>query len=65
MSNPVTPEFAAALASAQGVGLSPEGAADAAKFATLVLGNSAKAFGKLAFEDEPSGYTAAQRRNAP
>ncbi len=65
MSNGITPEFAAALADAQGVSITPEGSADAARFAALVLGNSAKAFGKLAFEDEPAGYTAAMRRNAP
>jgi hypothetical protein len=63
MSNPVSPETAAALLEAQGS--SVENAADVAKFATLVLGNSARAFATLAFEDEPSGYTAAQRRNAP
>ena len=65
MSIDISPESASALAKAQGVELSLQGAADAAKFAALVLGNSAKAFAALAFEDEPSGYAAAQRRNAP
>ena len=61
----VTPELAAALVSAQGVTPTPESAAADSRFATLVLGNAAKAFAQLAFEEEPSGYTAAQRRNAP
>ena len=59
MTQPVTPELAAALVGAQGVAATPEAAAAAARFATLVLGNSAEAFAQLAFEDEPSGYTAA------
>ena len=33
--------------------------------AALLLENSAKAFAQLAFEAEPSGYTAALRKNAP
>ena len=65
MSIDITPESASVLVKAQGVELSSQGAADAAKFAATVLGNSAKAFAALAFEDEPSGYAAAQRRNAP
>ena len=65
MSNPVSPEVAAALVNAQGVAPTEESAADDARFASLVLGNSAKAFAQLAFEDEPSGYAAAMRRNAP
>jgi hypothetical protein len=63
MAKPVSPETAAALLEAQGG--STESAADVAKFATMVLGSSARAFATLKFEDEPSGYTAAQRRNAP
>ena len=65
MTKPVSPEVAGALVSAQGVTPSVESAAEDARFATLVLGNSAKAFAQLVFEDEPSGYTAALRRNAP
>ena len=61
----VTPELAGALVSAQGVTPTPESAAADARFAALVLGNSAKAFAQLAFEAEPSGYTAALRRHAP
>ena len=65
MTKPLSPEVAGALVSAQGVTPTVESAADDARFATLVLGNSAKAFAQLAFEDEPSGFAGALRRNAP
>ena len=65
MTESVTPELAGALIAAQGVTPTPESAAADARFAALVLGNSAKAFAQLAFEAEPSGYTAALRRHAP
>lgn len=65
MSESITHDTAAALAKAQGVPITPGAAADTAKFAALVLGNSAKAFASLAFETEPSGYTAAMRTHAP
>ena len=65
MTLPLTAEHAGALVSAQGVTPTPESAAADARFAALVLGNAAKAFAQLAFEEEPSGYTAALRKNAP
>ena len=65
MTASITPELAGALVTAQGVTSTPESAAADARFAALVLGNSAKAFAQLAFEDEPSGYTAALRKNTP
>ena len=65
MTNPINPGLAGALIAAQGVTPTPESAAADARFATLVLGNAAKAFAQLAFEAEPSGYTAALRKNAP
>jgi hypothetical protein len=58
-------ELAAALVSAQGVTPTPEGPAEDAKWARAVLERSAGAFARLAFEAEPSGFTAAQRRAAP
>ena len=63
--NPLKPADAAALLAAQGIEATPEGAEAGARFATLVLGKSAKAFAQLAFEDEASGYTAALRKGAP
>ncbi len=65
MTNPINPDLAAALLVAQGLASTPESAEAGARFATLVLGNSAKAFAQLAFEEEPSGYTASLRKNAP
>ena len=65
MTNPLNPDLAAALLAAQGAVSTPENTEAAARFATLVLANSAKAFAQLAFEDEPSGYTAALRKHAP
>jgi hypothetical protein len=61
----LAPEVAGALVSAQGITPTPESAADDARFASLVLGNAAKAFAQLAFEAEPAGYPAAQRKHAP
>ena len=65
MHKPVSPEVAGALVSAQGVTPTSESAAADARFATLVLGNAAKAFAQIAFEAEPSGYTAALRKHSP
>jgi hypothetical protein len=64
MSQPVPTEVAAALVAAQGISSTPESADANARFATLVLGKSAAAFSRLAFEEEPAGYTAALRSNA-
>jgi len=64
MTTPLTSDAAATLLAAQGVAVTPEGAEANARFATLQLGNAAKAFGRLEFEREPSGYTAALRANA-
>ena len=65
MSPTITSDTVADLFAAQGIAISAESSAGAAKFTALVLGNSAKVFATLAFEDEPSGYTAALRKNAP
>lgn len=65
MTNSIHPDVAAALLGAQGIASTPESAEAGARFATLVLGKSAKAFAQLAFEDEASGYTAALRKGAP
>ena len=64
MTTPLTPEAAAALMAAQGFTATPEGADANARFATLQVGNAAREFAKLAFEEEPPGYTAALRGNA-
>lgn len=65
MSNVTAAELAGALLQTQGVATSGEGPAEVAKFAARMLGNSAKAFANLTFEDEPAGHVAAMRKNAP
>lgn len=61
----ISPELAGAYVGAQGVAATSESATSDAKFATQLLERSARAFARLSFEDEPSSYTAALRRNAP
>jgi hypothetical protein len=65
MGTPLSTDTAAQLLGAQGIAATPEIADSGARFATLVLGNSAQAFAALAFEEEPAAYTAALRANAP
>lgn len=60
----VSPDTAAALMRAQHHDAPPEAAAEVAAFASRVLDGSRAAFAGLAFEDEPSGWTAAARRLA-
>ena len=64
MAQPLSPEAAAALLAAQGLPTTPENASAYASFVSLQLKNSAKEFAQLAFEEEPSGYAAALRKNA-
>ena len=59
------PDAAAALLAAQGLPVTPESADAYARFVTLQLGNSAKEFAQLAFEEEPAGYVAALKANTP
>lgn len=61
----IKPEHAAAMVRALGVAPTPESAAEDAKWAASVLERAAGAFARLAFEAEPSGFAAAQRRAAP
>jgi hypothetical protein len=65
MGTPLATDTAAQLLGAQDITATPEIAEASARFATLVLGNSAQAFAALAFEEEPAAYTAALRSNAP
>lgn len=60
----ITPEATTAVLGAQGITATPEAADGYARFVTLQLGNSAKSFAGLAFEEEPSGYTAALKANS-
>ena len=60
----LAPEAAAAVLGAQGIQAAPEAADGYARFVALQLGNSARSFARLAFEEEPSGYGAALKANA-
>jgi hypothetical protein len=64
MTQPLSPETAAALLAAQGRSSTPEGAQAYAGFVTQQLAAAAGEFARLDFEEEPAGYTAALRRNA-
>jgi hypothetical protein len=61
----ISADLAIALVKVQGVQISREGAAECASWVAGVLERAAPAFAQVAFEDEPAGYTAAQRRSAP
>jgi hypothetical protein len=61
----ISPELAAALVAAQGVQTAQGNAAESAAWVAGVLERSAPAFAQIAFEDEPAGFSAAQRRAAP
>ncbi len=65
MTKPVEPEHAAAQLASQGIAATLERGEESARFATQVLGNSARPFARLGFEEEPSGYAAALRKYAP
>ncbi len=49
----------------QGVALDAERARAHAALLTTLLGGTAQACARLAFEEEPAAFTVAQRRNAP
>jgi len=61
----VTQELANMLLAAQGVQPAPGATAVTAESASRMVEQSADAFAGLGFADEPSGFVAAQRRNAP
>lgn len=61
----VTQDLAGLLLAAQGVQPAPGATAGTAESASRLLEQSAAAFAGLEFADEPSGFVAAQRRNAP
>lgn len=65
MEKDLTPECVVATLAAQGVVTE---SARAQKYATLlsaVLQAAAPGYERLAFEEEPAGFTVEQRRNAP
>ena len=65
MQKDLAPENIVALLAAQGVTTEATRAQSTAAALTSVLKVAAPAFARLGFEEEPAGYLAEQRRNAP
>ena len=61
----LTPECVVATLAAQGVVTSPERAQKYAAALSAVLKGAAPGYARLAFEEEPAGFAAEQKRNAP
>jgi hypothetical protein len=65
MSKELTPEWVVATLEAQGVAGDIKRAQNSGALLATVLKTAAPAYAKIAFEEEPAGYVAEQRRNAP
>ena len=65
MSKDLTPEWVVATLAAQGVATEPARAQSYAAALSVVLKGAAPAYAAIAFEEEPAGYVAEQRRGAP
>ena len=65
MPQDLTPEWVVASLEAQGVASDTTRAQNYGATLATVLKTAAPAFAKIAFEEEPSGYVAEQRRYAP
>ena len=65
MQKEMNPESVVATLAAQGVATETKRAQSYAAALSVVLKGAAPAFAKVAFEEEPAGYVAEQRRNAP
>ena len=61
----IRPEWIVATLRAQGVATDLAHAQTHAALLALMLNGGAPAYAKLAFEVEPAGFAAEQRRNAP
>jgi len=65
MSKDLTPEWVVAALEAQGVASDAKRTQNHGTLLATVLKTAAPAYAKIAFEEEPAGYVAEQRRNAP
>jgi lambda repressor-like predicted transcriptional regulator len=65
MSKDLTPEWVVATLEAQGVASDAKRTQNHSALLASVLKTAAPAYAKIAFEEEPAGYVAEQRRNAP
>ena len=65
MPQDLTPEWVVATLEAQGVATDATRAQNTGALLGTVLKTAAPAYAKIAFEEEPAGYVAEQRKNAP
>ena len=65
MQKDLTPEGVVATLAAQGVAAETKNAQTYAAALSVVLNGAAPAYAQIAFEEEPAGFVAEQRRNAP
>ena len=65
MQKDLTQEYVATLLAAQGVATDAARAQIYASALSVALKGAAPGYAAVAFEEEPAGYVAAQRRNAP
>ena len=65
MHKDLTPESVVVTLAAQGVATTAPQAQNYAAVLATVLKGAAPAYAKIAFEEEPAGYVAEQRKNAP
>jgi hypothetical protein len=65
MSKDLSKECVVATLAAQGVATESARAQNYASALSLVLKAAAPAYAQIAFEEEPAGFVAEQRRNAP
>lgn len=61
----IRPDWIVAALAAQGVATDAARAQTHAALLTLMLKGGAPAYARLDFEEEPAGFIAQQRRNAP
>jgi phosphoenolpyruvate synthase/pyruvate phosphate dikinase len=65
MAAEIRPDWIVAMLAAQGVATDAARAQTHAALLASILNGAAPAYARLAFEEEPAGYIAQQRRNAP
>ena len=65
MQKELTPESVIGTLAAQGVATESTNAQNYAAALSVVLKGAAPGYARIAFEEEPAGFVAEQRRNAP
>ena len=65
MQKDLTQEYVITMLAAQGVATEPTRAQSYAAALSVALNGAAPAYAAIAFEEEPAGFVAEQRRSAP